>query len=94
VDEFRLQLVEPGLGLLALGQVANEAGEDAALADARFADRKLHREGAAVAAQAGDDPPDADDPPLSGRAVTVEIGIVALAVGRGHQHSDVLAEGL
>ena len=64
---LRLQLLQPGLGQLPLGQVADEAGEVALPRRAHLADRELHGKGRAVLALAHDDAPDADDPPLAGR---------------------------
>ena len=94
MDQLGLQLLQPRLGLLPLGQVADEAGEEALVARAHLADRKLHREGRAVLALADHDAADADDAPLAGRQVAREIAVVALAVGRRHQHLDVLADHL
>ena len=54
---------------LALGEVADEAGEVAPLAGAHLAHGQLHREGRAVLALAHHHPADADDPPLAGRQV-------------------------
>ena len=66
VDELGLQLLQARLGLLALGQVADEAGEEAPVARAHLADGQLHGKGRAVLALADDDAADADDPPLAG----------------------------
>ena len=59
-----------------------------------LADRELHREGRAVLALAHDDAADADDPPLAGAAIALEVAVVAVAVGLWHQHLDVPADGL
>ena len=82
------------LGLLPLGQVADEAGEVVPLAGAHLADRQLHREGRAVLALADHDAADADDAPLAGGEIALEIAVVLLAIGRRHQHADVLADDL
>ena len=66
MDQFGLQLLQARLGLLALGQVADEAGEKALLAGSHLADRQLHRKGRAVLALADHDAADADDAPLAG----------------------------
>ena len=66
MDQFGLQFLQPGLGLLMLGQVADETGEVGLAVGLHFADRQLHRKGRAVLALAGHDPPDADDVPLAG----------------------------
>ncbi len=71
VDELRLQLLQARLGLLALGQVADEAGEIAALAGAHLANGQLHGERRAVLALADHDAPDADDAPLAGGEVAL-----------------------
>ena len=65
MDQLGLQLLQPGFGLLALAQIADESGEKAILARFHFADRQLHRKRRAVLALADDDAADPDDPPLS-----------------------------
>ncbi len=90
MDELGLQLLQPRLGLLALGQVADEAGEEALRADLHLADRELHREGRTVLALADHDAADADDAPLAGAQIAIEIAVVAFAIGRRHQELDVL----
>ena len=92
MDELGLQLLQPRLGLLPFGQVADEAGEETPVAGFHLADRKLHREGRAVLALADHDAADADDPPLAGPQIALEIAVVVFAIGRGHQHLDVLAD--
>ncbi len=87
VHELGLQLLQARLGLLALGQVADEAGEEAPIAGAHLADRELHREGRAVLALADDDAADADDAPLAGPQIALEIAVMRLAIGRRHQHA-------
>jgi hypothetical protein len=95
VHQFRLQVLQPPLGALALGEIADEAGEQPPLAPAdHLADRELHGEGGAVAPLADDDAADADDPPLAGRPVAIQIGVVLLAIGRRHQDRNVLADRL
>src|SRR5215510_9087222 len=61
VDELRLQLLQAGLGLLPLRQVANEAGEETLVARPHLADRKLDRKRRPVLALAHHHPADADD---------------------------------
>ena len=68
VHQLGLQFLQPRLGLLPLGQIADEAGEEALVARAHLADRKLHRKGRAVLALADHDAADADDAPLAGAA--------------------------
>ncbi len=94
VHELRLQLLQPRLGLLPLGQVANKPGEEAPVAAAHLANGKLHRKGGAILALTDDDAADADDPPLSGAEIPFEIAIVVLAIWRRHYHLDVLAHDL
>ena len=43
---------------------------------------------------ADDDPPDPDDPPLSGAQITLDVAVVVLAVRRRHQDLDVLPDDL
>jgi hypothetical protein len=69
-----------------LGEIADEAGEKTAVGGLHLADRKLHRECRAVLALADHDAADADDAPLAGAQVALEIAVVALAIGRRHQH--------
>jgi len=76
VNELRLQLLQPRLGLLVLGQVAHEAGEIDAAFRLHLADREVHRKGCRVAPLAGHDPAYSDDVPLAGRAVARDIAIM------------------
>ena len=94
MHELRLQLLQAGFGLLSLGQIPDETGEEALVAGAHFADSELHREGRSVAALANDHTPDPDDPPLSGAQIALEVAVVALAIRRWHQHLDVLADNV
>ena len=92
VDELGLQFLQPGFGLLPLGEVADEAGEEAPVAHVHFADRELHGKRRAVVALPDHDAADADDPPLSGAQIAIEVAVVIFAVGRRHQHLDVLSQ--
>ena len=94
MDEFGLQFLQPRLGLLPFGQVADEAGEEALIAHVHFADGKLHGKGRAVVALADDDAADADDPPLAGAQIAVEVAVMIVAVRLRHQHLDILAHDL
>ena len=94
VDQFRLQLLQPRLGFLPFGKVADEAGEEAPLARLHLPHRQLHRKGGTVAPFADHHPADADDPPFAGGDVTGKIGVVAVAVGYGHQDADIAADRL
>ncbi len=94
MHELGLQLLQARLGLLPLGQIADESREEALAARAHLTDRKLHRERRAVLALADDDAADADDPPLAGPQIAREIAVVILAIGRRHQPVDVGPEHL
>ncbi len=56
-----------------------------------LADGELHGKRRAVPALADDDAADADDAPLAGAHVAIEIAVVLSAIWRRHQHLDVLA---
>src|SRR6185503_11506408 len=92
MDELRLQFLQSSLGSLPLGQVAYESGEETPVAGVHFADGKLHGESRPVSPFADHDTSDADDAPLSGAKIALKIAVMAFAVGRGHQHLDVLAD--
>src|SRR5215831_10414343 len=94
VRDLRLQLLQPAFGELLVGEVADEAGEMVPLGRAQLADREMYGKGRAVLALADDDAADADDAPLAGREVALDIGVMLLAIGRGHEQADVLAGGL
>ena len=79
MDQLGLQFLQPRLGLLSFGQVADEAGEEALIAHVHFADGKLHRKRRAVLALADDDAADADDAPLAGAQIAVEIAVMIAA---------------
>lgn len=61
VGQLRLEFMEPQLRLLPLGDLADEAGEDSLPIDECLADRKLDRDGMAIAAKSCGDPADPDD---------------------------------
>src|SRR6516162_1568579 len=86
--------MEPALGVLALGEVANKPGKERLARLARLADRELHGEGAAVAALTDDHAADADDASLAARAVTREIAVVLFPIRLGHQELHVLTAHL
>ena len=66
MHQLGLQFLQARFGLLPLGQVADEAGEETLVAGFHLADRELHRKGRAVLALADHDAADADDAPLAG----------------------------
>ena len=94
VGELGLQLLQPGLGLLPLGQIADEAGEVALPARPHLAHGQLHGEGGAVLALADDEAADADDAPLAGAQVALHVTVMLAAVGLRHQDVDVAARHL
>ena len=87
-----LQLVQLMLGLLPLGEIADEAGEEAAFARLHLADCELHGKGRAVLALAGHHPVDADDALLAGGEIARHVAVMLLAIGRGISELDVLAD--
>jgi hypothetical protein len=92
MHQLGLQFLQPRFGLLPLGQIADEAGEVALLAGLHLADTELERKGRTVLAFADHHAADADDAPLAGGPVAIEIAVVTFAIGRRHQNLDVLAE--
>ena len=92
MDELGLQFLQPRFGFLPLGQIANEASKETAVAHMHFADRELHRESRAVAALADHDAADADDSPLAGPQIATQIAVVIFAIGRRHQELDVFSD--
>src|SRR5579863_8785426 len=91
MNEFGLQFLQPHLGFLTLREIADQAGEEALLGDFGFADRKLEWKRRAVLALADNDPADADDPPLAGELVALQVAVMSLAVRLRHQNLDVLS---
>src|SRR5215472_16155530 len=92
VHEFGLQLLQARLGLLPLGEIADESGEEARVVGVHLADRKLHRKGRAILALAHHNSSHADDPFLPRPQVSYEVAVMVFAVRRGHHHIDVLAQ--
>ena len=90
MNQLALQFLQSGLGMLAFGQVADEAGEEAPFGHRNFADGELHRKGRAVLTLADDDPTDADDPALAGAVIALQIAVMRRAIGLGHQHANIL----
>ena len=77
-----------------LGDVADDAGEDRPPLQLHLAHGEVEGERAAVFAAARHLPPDADDAAAAGLVVGVEIAVVLLVVGLGHEHADVLPDHL
>ena len=90
--ELGLELLELALGRLPFGQVADEAGEVAALAGPHLGDFELHGEGRAILALSGDDAVDADDALLAGGEIAGDVAVMLLAEGRGHEHLHILSD--
>ena len=59
--EFRLEVLESKQGLLAFGEVANEASKDSPLLKPRFTDGKLDGKRAAVTVKRGRNSSNPDD---------------------------------
>ena len=92
MNQLGLQLLQPCFGLLALRDVADEAGEKALITRAHLPDRELHGEGRAVLTLADHEPADADDATLSGLQIAFDVAVMILPVGRRHQHLDVFSD--
>jgi len=90
----RLYLVEQLLTFLTLGQVTYESNELPLPLEQDLAHRQFHREGAAIVALADDHASHADDVPLAGGEVSIQIAVVLVPIRRGHQHADVASLNL
>ncbi len=76
----------------AVGDVADEAGEE--LSGENLTDREIDGEDGAVASACAGLSADADDAPLARAAIAGEIGVVLIAIGRGHEDGDVASDEL
>ena len=94
VQQFALQVLKPLFRVLVLGQVADEAGEQAAAGQIDLADRQIHREGSAIRPLADDDAADADDPFLARGEIVMHVAVMSGAIGGGHQDADIPADHL
>lgn len=81
-----------GLEASPLGDVAEDAGEEASLSDVELADGQVDGEDGSVLAAAEDLAADADDAALAGLAVAGEVAVMSGAVGLGHEGADVASE--
>src|SRR3974390_1768360 len=90
--QFGLKFLQARFRLLPFGKVADEASEKTLLCGLHLADAELERKGRAILALADHHAADADDAPLAGCLVAIEIGVVTFAIWRRHQNLDVLAE--
>lgn len=80
---------------LALGDITNDAGENATSAGQHgFADGEVDGEAGAVFALAHDLTPDADDAIHSGVQVVLNVAVVPVAIGLRHEQADVFADDL
>ena len=90
-ERYLVRLLEFPLHLLAFGNIMRPPDEDAPLSQPRLADRQADRKQGAILAKRHDLAPDADDFFDARAPVVLQILIVVLAVGRGHQAADVTA---
>src|SRR3546814_9069334 len=81
LDEFGLQLLEPFLGLMSLGKIADEACEHALLVTDSLTHRKLHGKGRTITPAGQHRSANADDPALAGGKIALEIAVMA-EIGR------------
>ena len=89
VDQFALEFLQSCLGLLALGQIPDEPGEEALAFRLHLTHGQFDRKGRPVTALADDYPPLADDPSLTGSIVAIQVTIMRAAIGIGHQQADI-----
>ena len=94
VNQLRLQLLETLLALPARAHVLQEPGKKLPPGRLDLADRELERKDRPVLALAQNLATDADDPPLAGAQEALQVGVVLLAIGRGHQAGDVAPDHL
>ncbi len=94
--EAQLTLARPQrfLGLLALRQVVDDPGEEAAAVESHLADREVEGEDRAVLSPAGHLASEPDDAGLSRLQIPLQIAVVLLGVRRRHQHVDVATDDL
>lgn len=91
-------LLQPGtqhpqmlLGLLALAEIADDAGE-IQLAVVQLAHGNIRRKQTAVLAPPDDFPAFADDVGFAGAQITLEITTMPLLMGRRHEQADILPQ--
>jgi hypothetical protein len=90
--QFRLAAPQLLLGLLARGDVVQEADEPRRLHSAHLADGQIARDFAAVLATRPDFAPLADHATLARFHVPAHVAVVRALVRLGHQHGDVSAD--
>jgi hypothetical protein len=94
MQELVSELDQIALGGVTFGNVANEAREQALLAECHLADRELDREHRAVLLRRRDLAADADDPLLPGPQIARDVAVMLRMEGRRHQAVDVAADDL
>jgi hypothetical protein len=94
MDQLGLQFLQPRLGLLLLGEIADEACKERLPSRMHLADGEMHRKCRAVLAHAGDDAPDADDAPFARLEVAGDVSVMTAAIRLRHQLADVLPDRL
>src|SRR5512143_3701978 len=92
MHKFGLQFLQTRFGLLALGQIADEAGEETSVTGFHLADSQLHWKSRAILALADHDAADANDPAFARRPVAFEVTIMTFTIRCRHQDFDVLPE--
>ena len=93
-SQFGFAAAQPLVGELAQRDVADEADEPRRLHALHLAHGQLAREYRAVLAARLHFAADADDAGFAGALVPVHVRVVLGAIGRGHQHGDVLPDHL
>src|SRR5512135_1688902 len=94
MHELGLQFLQARFGLLALGQITDEASEKTPVTGFHLADSQLHWKSRAILALADHNATNANDPALARHPVAFEVTIMTFTVGCRHQDFDVLPERL
>src|SRR5215472_2415029 len=89
-----LRLAEVLLHSGTRGEIADEPREDVRAVEFDLADRELDRKDRTVFPTRLDLAPDADDVPLTGAEIALDIAVMPLPVGRRHEHADVATDHL
>src|SRR5690606_35374236 len=92
--EFALYFLQPGLPLIALCKIADEAGEVEIFSGFRFPDRELHRKSRAIFSASHHYPIGADDPFFSGLQIAPDIVVMLTTIRLRHQNPHVLPQNL
>src|SRR5215831_9694476 len=94
MQKLGLKVLNAAFCLLPLGEIPPNTGEIAVAGKGELPDLQFHRKGLAVLAAPRHDAPDADDPPLAGPQVALDIAVMHLTVGCRHKNTDVAADHL